>query len=363
MKSNKGIKYFGIILAIFLILVIVSFSIFVISTVFSFVNKDAEIGELDTIKLDDNIKNLDIDLSTSKLIIEKGEENTLETNNSNLKSEVIDGTLHIKDKKQYFRKNLDLEVILTIKDEVYDKVDINNGAGKFFIESLKTNDLNLEVGAGTGQFYNLEVYNNTKIESGVGGIEILDGELNNLDLKSGIGKFYLVSVIKGKSKINSGIGEFFLNLKDSKDDYKINIDKGIGSIRVDGNKFKENNIGNGSSIIDIKGGIGRININFDYKEESLITEEDESSIKILEYFMNKDDEWIIVGELETGFFEDGIEVKLMQDDEEKGVGVLQDETNRYSNYSIDRSMVKDKVFIKIDNINEAQLKLINYIRK
>ena len=101
----------------------------------------------------------------------------------------------------------------------------------------------------------------------------------------------------------------------------------------------------------------------DYKEENIGTVDDISSIKILEYFKNKDEDYIIVGELEEGYFEDNIEVKLMMDDEEKGTAVLEDLTSRYTNYTIDKASINDKVYIKIENINEAQLKLINYIRK
>ena len=53
----------------------------------------------------------------------------------------------------------------------------------------------------------------------------------------------------------------------------------------------------------------------------------------------------------------------MMDDEEKGTAVLEDLTSRYTNYTIDKASINDKVYIKIENINEAQLKLINYIRK
>ena len=49
----------------------------------------------------------------------------------------------------------------------------------------------------------------------------------------------------------------------NENDYKLNINKGIGNILINGNSVGDKQIiGNGISVIDVDGGIGKININY-----------------------------------------------------------------------------------------------------
>ena len=362
--KNKGIKNLGIFLAIFLILIIVSFSIFVISFVFSLVSDYKNTPDLmEKIEYkEESIKSLDFDLSASKLIIVKGDINSIETNNSYIKSEIVDNVWYLKEKKHYFYKNKNLEVIISLKDNIYDSINLETGAGKLDIESLKANKLIIKFGAGSGVIQNLEAFKSIKIKNGVGAIDILDGELNNLDLDLGVGRFFLTSNLKGDSKIEAGIGELIINLKNNKNDYKVDIDKGIGSIYIDGVNNNLRQFGTGSNTLKIKGGIGKIDLNFDYnKEENNISKT--SNIKVLEYFKNNNSEYIIVGNIESGYFTNNEEIGLYQDEELILKTTFIDETNRYTNSKIEDSNIGDKVFIKVNDISEEQLKLINNIRK
>ena len=49
----------------------------------------------------------------------------------------------------------------------------------------------------------------------------------------------------------------------SKDDYKIELDKGIGEATLEGESLKDDSVyGSGENKIDIDGGVGAINIDF-----------------------------------------------------------------------------------------------------
>ena len=49
----------------------------------------------------------------------------------------------------------------------------------------------------------------------------------------------------------------------SKDDYKIELDKGVGEARLDGESMRDDSVhGSGENFIQIDGGIGEINIEF-----------------------------------------------------------------------------------------------------
>lgn len=78
-----------------------------------------------------------------------------------------------------------------------------------------------------------------------------------------MGEFTFDGKITGKSKIDSGVGEIKVNLIDKKEDYTIDISKGIGTITLDGEKVEDNKkYENGDNFLEINGGIGNINIKF-----------------------------------------------------------------------------------------------------
>ena len=82
----------------------------------------------------------------------------------------------------------------------------------------------------------------------------------------GVGKLTLKSRIEGKSALDYGIGQTNLTLLGSSEDYKIEIDKGIGEARLDGESMKDDSVyGGGENRIEIDGGIGEINIDFSNK--------------------------------------------------------------------------------------------------
>ena len=114
-------------------------------------------------------------------------------------------------------------------------VKIEMGTGKTRIANLNTDILDLNLGAGKNLLEKLEVNTQTKIESGAGLTEILDGTLNNVDLDLGVGKVFINASILGNSKIECGVGATDLDLIGSLDDYKLELEKGIGSIEI-GNK-------------------------------------------------------------------------------------------------------------------------------
>lgn len=70
-------------------------------------------------------------------------------------------------------------------------------------------------------------------------------------------------LICGNSDLKFGVGESNLTLFGSKDDYKVAIEKGLGSISVDGKDVSDlDGSGNGQNRINIEGGVGTVNIAF-----------------------------------------------------------------------------------------------------
>ena len=79
----------------------------------------------------------------------------------------------------------------------------------------------------------------------------------------GVGKTTITANITGNSKIDSGVGSLNLNILNSKENYRLKLSKGIGSIKVDNQDVKDNEVlGNGLNNLIIDGGVGEINIKF-----------------------------------------------------------------------------------------------------
>ena len=266
-KSQKTIKYFALVFALFLIVNIVSDIIYSISCVSSIFDnkKNNELNNIETII--DNVNNdvniLNIDIKYSKLIIKKSEKFHVETNNKYVIYNKKNNELYISEKKHSWKKNNYTLTIYIQNNIFFVKTTITTGAGKIKIEELNTNDMHFEMGAGQVIIDKLNVLSSTEIEGGAGKINIKSATINNLKLNMGVGKIDFTGIISGKSKIEAGIGSLNINLEDKEKNYKLYLEKGLGSIKVNNEKQSNNSTyGNGSNYIKIEGGIGDINIKF-----------------------------------------------------------------------------------------------------
>lgn len=259
-KIQKTIKYFAIVLGIYLVV-----SIFIglltlvndISGLSSKASKDDNYYK--TYNLNNNL-NLDIDLHYSNLKIMTANEYKIETNNSDLKIDESNDTIYIKDTKNIFNRK-DHNIILYIPDEKnIDTVKIDTGAGKIDISKLKTNNLFLNLGAGVVEIQSLTVNNLTNIDTGAGSLNIADSQLHNLDLDMGVGDVVINSILSGNCEIDAGVGSLEINLLDSQDNYTFDINKGIGNILFNDNNIRSSIVGNGLNKIIIDGGLGNIKI-------------------------------------------------------------------------------------------------------
>lgn len=254
-QGQKVIKYIALSFACFLIFTILSSIFSLIYGIFNFKSEDFTNIEL----TQENIKKLDIDLNSSSLIIKESENFSIETNNKNLKVKQDEGKLKIEEKGLKFGNG---KVILNIKkDFAFEDIKINTGAGVLEVDNLQTRNLNLDLGAGKASFKNLISYN-SKIDSGVGEFVIEKGLLNDLDLDMGIGKTLITSIITGKTNLNTGIGGLTLNIIGNTSDYKFKVDKGIGNVTLNGKTLSDGSVvGNGDNYIYINSGIGEVKIN------------------------------------------------------------------------------------------------------
>lgn len=262
--AQKIIKYFAIALAMVIIVSIFSGIMGAVS-IFGLIKRESVVtDDLTTYSVSSDIKELKIDVDTANICIIEANTFSVSSNIKKLEVNEKNGILSISE-DFYFGRDLNKALInLYIPDGYkFEKTDIKMGAGELTAETLSANSILLNIDAGEANIKALNADKNAEISGGAGEIVISDGTLNNLDLDIGVGEIDLTAAVLGKSDIDCSVGEAKLTLIGSKEDYKIELNKGIGNITVDGKKAGDGSVfGNGENEIEIDGDVGNINLEF-----------------------------------------------------------------------------------------------------
>lgn len=267
--TQKIIKYCAIAFAVSLIVAIFSgiiqVAVIIGESIFGSSNKLDELKILEEVKDNFDYSKLDIEIGATNITIKEGDNFKVETDNSKIKLTKNDKEINIKEKNNSIISiGTKTELIITIpKDYIFDSIEIEAGAGKFNIENLNAQKIDLDLGAGSVNIEKINAIKELSLEGGAGSITIKDANINSADIDLGVGKFTFTGIFTGNSQIESGVGETNINIKDSKENYKLLLEKGIGSIKVDNEKVENNStIGEGTNTIRIEGGVGTINVAF-----------------------------------------------------------------------------------------------------
>ncbi|MBQ7323751.1 MAG: DUF4097 family beta strand repeat protein [Clostridia bacterium] len=210
------------------------------------------------------IHSLDICINAADFKIEQGDNFSITSNLKYLSVSEKDGVLTIQDKAKGNANYSGATLTLCLpNDVVFNDVDITTGAAKMTVDTLSTQTLELKIGAGDVQFSSLTVLSEADIEGGAGEFTIVDGSMNDLSLEMGMGELNLTAVLLGNCDLEFGMGESNLTLLGERDNYKIDMEKGIGSISIDGQIVTNfSTSGNGQNHVKISGGVGAINLKF-----------------------------------------------------------------------------------------------------
>lgn len=262
---QKIIKYLAIALAIFLIVSIISGILGAFSLFGVFFGDDEETGEVKRYSVSTDIHTLEIRINAADFTIQKGEQFSVESNLKNLTVNEQNGVLTIKEAKKISFSGNDAKLTLSIPDTpVFEKVTIVTGAGRFNVDRLCADTLNLELGAGDVKFGTLIANKDIDIEGGAGRITVSDGALRNLDLDMGVGQLNLTAALSGDNEFDLGVGESNITVLGDKESFDLEIEKGLGSVTLDGKSVGNvKDFGSGDDRIDINGGVGAIRVDFE----------------------------------------------------------------------------------------------------
>ena len=229
--------------------------------------QDVVLDETKTYEITSEIHSLDVQINAADFKIVSADEFSVESNLKYLSVSEKNGVLKIEDEPKSNSNYSNAILTLYVpNDVVFNDVDIETGSAKMTVDTLSANSIELKLGAGDVRFESLNASADVDIEGGAGRITIVSGTLNNLSLEMGAGELNLTAAVLGYSDLKFGVGESNVTLIGSKDDYKVDIDKGIGNITVDGKTVTDfGSSGNGRNHIEINGGVGAIHLNFKEK--------------------------------------------------------------------------------------------------
>lgn len=261
---QKAVKYLAMAFAIFLTVSIIGGILSMFGLFGGFFGGDAVTDDIKTYTVSSDIKSLEVKINAADFTIKQGDSFSVESNLKYLTVEDKNGVLTIRDTKKFIRTYTGAVLTLYIPaDTVFDKANITTGAGRLTVDNLSADTMNFELGAGEVAIDTLVASSDIDINGGAGKITISGGALHNLDLDMGAGQLNLTSALTGESDFDLGVGESNITVIGNKNDYKLDIEKGLGNITVDGTSVSNiKGQGNGNNDIEISGGIGAINLKF-----------------------------------------------------------------------------------------------------
>ncbi len=266
---QKIVKYVAFAFAIFLTLSILGGILGAIGLFGNLFIGDAETEEIKTYSVSSEIQILEIKINAADFRIARGDVFSVESNLKHLSVEDKNGVLSIKETKTFAHSYTGAVLNLYVpKDTVFEKINITTGAGRLTVDRLSASKINFEFGAGEATLDTLVATSEIDIEGGAGKITISGGALHNLDLDMGVGQLNLTSALTGECDFDLGVGESNLTFLGDKDDYTLDIEKGIGNITLDGKSISNLKEKGGKDRIEISGGIGSIHINFQDGEDA-----------------------------------------------------------------------------------------------
>lgn len=248
-------------------IITIIFSVILLVCLVSCSKQDVVLDETKTYEITSEIHSLDIQINAADFKIVSADNFGVESNLKYLSVSEKDGVLKIVDEPKSNSNYTNAILTLYVPNGVvFNDVDIETGAAKMTVDTLSASSVELKLGAGDVRFESLNASSEVDIDGGAGQITIVSGTLNDLSLEMGMGELNLTAAVFGESDLKFGVGESNVTLLGSKDDYKVDIEKGIGKITVDGKTVTDfGSSGNGQNHIEIEGGVGAINLNFKEK--------------------------------------------------------------------------------------------------
>lgn len=264
-QAQKWIKNGAIALAILLAVSIIGSALTAAITLVGWLGGDGILDEMKTYSVSSEVTSLEMELGGTEVQIKTGKALSVESNLKHLTVEEKDGCLRVEQTGQTGMNFDDALLILYLPaDFSFREAEIETGAGRLAVQVLSAGKLTLDLGAGEVVIDDLRVMDSCQINGGAGAVTVKNGAIHNLNMDMGVGQLILTAKLTGSCGMDLGVGQTELTLLGAREDYRIKIDKGVGSAEIDGESATNGQTyGTGDVFVAIDGGVGSIEVEFE----------------------------------------------------------------------------------------------------
>ncbi len=212
----------------------------------------------------ERVHSLSLTVGAAEVTLQEGDGFAVESNLKHLTVDVLDGVLTITQEAKRGGIYRSAYLTLTVpRGTSFREVRLTTGAGKMTVDTLSADTLALEIGAGSVSFGHLTVWERATVKGGAGAVTVADGALHDLTMEMGLGELDLTARLTGDCDLSFGVGEANLALIGSREAYTLELEKGLGSITVDGKTVTDfGSSGSGEHRLEIEGGVGAVHLRF-----------------------------------------------------------------------------------------------------
>ncbi|MBQ3583338.1 MAG: DUF4097 family beta strand repeat protein [Lachnospiraceae bacterium] len=217
----------------------------------------------------DEVKSIYIDNSISNVTVQYYDGDTISIEAENIPEEFDckvnkNGTLNIKNESPKnalfsFGSHKGKISVLVPEELTLKEFELNGGVG-----DITVNDLTLDIFTINGGVGDIDILNVTangfSLDAGVGDFYMENCSANDTEIDGGVGDIEIQNCALKDVEIDNGIGDIDLVIDGDIDDYTFDMDGGIGSIRINGEKASYYKNNNGKYEISCDNGIGDIDI-------------------------------------------------------------------------------------------------------
>ncbi len=207
------------------------------------------------------ITEIDMDVSVAQLRIEEGSRLGVYAEGDSISFREDGNRLVITDGKKISAVSQGLIIITVPEVTTFDSVEISLGAGEIDVDFLNTSVLSLKLGG--ADVFIKELYVSTKayVRCAAGEFTVKEGSVNNLEADFAVGDVDIRCDLAGSSEIDCAVGTVKLVLPDAQENYRISVDKGVGSATLNRKQIKDDTTcGSGDKRIEIDSAAGSVSI-------------------------------------------------------------------------------------------------------
>lgn len=205
-----------------------------------------------------DVTKLDIDIGMGSFYIEKGSElsiSTYDIDPGSFEYNIYDGCLTLKYSPTVKLMSFDFldfdggcsSIFLTVPEKMYDSISLNMTAGDLFVNGISAKQLTTKSSAGSMCLTEV-ASDSATLKMTAGDVNVSNSTLKNIILSMTAGNMYFNDCkIYGDNNIKLTAGELTMSLVGYRQDYRINVDKALGNVYIDGmdanGEYAESNAG------------------------------------------------------------------------------------------------------------------------